>query len=185
MSVERNQDVTHLIRRQRIWDMYVQGKSQSEIATEMQVTQQAISQTLRRITQDSTDNLLESVVEHKIKQAARLEYLYQQAMLAWESSRKDKSRRGRRWRAASAAAGAGPGATDEQNEVILESAFGDPRFLDTARGILSDIRRMWGLDAPIKQQVLVATLDLSKLSDQELMQARLLSEKLHGPADDQ
>ena len=180
MSIERNQEVQNAIRRQQIWDLYTEGKSQREIAAVVGVTQQAVSSMLRRITTDMQDDLLDTVVNRKIQQSARLEYLYQQAVQAWEKSKGDKTKRKRKWKAGQ------PGATaaEEQNEVSLEGQAGDPRFLEAAREVLGDVRKLWGLDAPMKSLALVANVDLSKLTDDELQFARLLAVKIHGEDDD-
>ena len=50
-----------------------------------------------------------------------------------------------------AGAGGAPGATVAQ--LVVETQHGDPRYLEVARKVLADQRRVWGLDAPQKLDV--------------------------------
>ncbi len=73
-----------------------------------------------------------------------------------------------------------------------EVQTGDPRLLQQAREALADVRAIWGLDAPRKSevtgkdggpiQVKQSGMDLSTLSDEELMQLEQLTEKAAGGA---
>lgn len=85
-----------------------------------------MSKVSARVEQRVLGELARSVQELKLRQAARLEYLYREAADAWESSEPTSAVDG-----SAAAERRGPG---------------DRRFLAEARTVLVDLR-LWGSDA--------------------------------------
>ena len=72
-----------------------------------------------------------------------------ESLRSWEASKDDATRRVQR--TTHAGAGGAVGATVAQ--LVVETQHGDPRYLEVARKVLADQRRVWGLDAPQKLDV--------------------------------
>ena len=74
--------------------------------------------------------------------AARAQGYIRQAMRAWQDSKQEGLRRRQR----KTERDSGTGSTVA--ELISENRHGDPRYLDEARKALTDLRKLWGVDAP-------------------------------------
>ena len=132
----------------RVLDRSVAGLSQREIAAEEGLTQGAVSKILSRLEQRALEELVDRVERQKARQTLRLDYLYRESLRAWDASKTDATRRVQR----KTDRGPGtPGATVAQ--LVVETQHGDPRYLEVARKVLADQRRVWGLDAPQKLDV--------------------------------
>ena len=132
----------------RVLERSVAGLSQREIAAEEGLTQGAVSKILSRLEQRALEELVDRVERQKARQTLRLDYLYRESLRAWDASKTDATRRVQR----KTDRGPGtPGATVAQ--LVVETQHGDPRYLEVARKVLADQRRVWGLDAPQKLDV--------------------------------
>ena len=89
------------------------------------------------------------VEQQKVRQTLCLDHLYRESLRSWEASKDDATRRVQR--TTHAGAGGAVGATVAQ--LVVETQHGDPRYLEVARKVLADQRRVWGLDAPQKLDV--------------------------------
>jgi predicted transcriptional regulator len=93
-------------REQRAWTLAQEGQSQRAIAAVLEISQQAVSRILRRVEARELRELQASIERTKARQDARLEYIYGQAMAAWEESKKPRRKSpvaqdvhaGQRWR---------------------------------------------------------------------------------------
>lgn len=165
----------------RAWDLYVrEHKTQSEIAEALSISQPAVSQILARVERRVLTELTRKVERQKATQHSRLEHIYREAMLAWESSKKPRKKTrqkevngGGMTAAQLAAARDGqpivrsPGA---KTELLNEAATSDGNFLflQTALGALGDLRKLWGINAPKKLEVEDKRRPLEKLTDEQL-----------------
>jgi transcriptional regulator with XRE-family HTH domain len=158
----------------RTLELATLGWSQHQIAADLGISQAAVSKILKRIELRLLQDMTETVERQKARQTVRLEYLFAEAMGAWEHSKTDSTRR--RQRKTQAGTG-GAGATVA--EIVTENQHGDPRYLDEARKALADHRKIWGLDAPQKVDVRATRDPYDHMTDDDLRaelarQARLL-----------
>jgi hypothetical protein len=127
--------------REEIAGMLRQGR----IAWELGISQPAVCKILRRVERHVLARMEADVRAVKAKQAGRLEYIVDQAMLAWNNSKESIESR----------------VTTDVNLVGCETAIrramtrqgpGDPRFLAVALQALAAERKLWGLDAVATDQ---------------------------------
>lgn len=199
----------------RAWRMRVRGFTEQRIADELGVSQPAVHLMLERAEKAQLGEMVGEALPIKRRQTAQLEYLQEEAMLAWERSKLNaetertveksiapkrtelepqpqggalvRTRRGPLEDFDPECEGAylddeGEGVEPEERaRVIAQNAIekalahldaeggpvlvertttsisvcqsGDPRHLDIARKAMADIRGIWGIDAPQKQQV--------------------------------
>lgn len=150
-------------REMRAMELTVLGWSQHRIAEDLGVSQAAVSKILKRIELRVLRESNAMAERHKARQTLRLEHLYGQAMTAWEESKGDVMRRLHR---KTQGRDAGGGATIA--ELITENQHGDPRYLEEARKLLADHRKLWGLDAPQKLKVQTSTTPYDDMTEEEL-----------------
>jgi predicted transcriptional regulator len=151
------------VRELRVREWMVQGWSQTRMAAALGVSQPAIHKIIRRIEDRAFQELAHRLEQEKAKQTLQLQYLVAESLQAWEQSTGDATRRRQRKTTGSAADG---GATVA--EVTSETQYVDPRFLEEARKILADVRRIWGLDAPQRLDVRADTDRFAGWSEEAL-----------------
>ena len=169
--MRRNGGVTREVARERearAWELSKQGLTESAIAKELGITQQAVSSILIKLQKRAMKSLDTLIIGEKVRQYEQLRYIAEEAMLAWERS-KGPSRsitRHRQEKQARDSGGARDGldkdgswakefpldVTDVVTDTTrkIEERDGDPRYLATALTSLGDIRRLLGLNAPIE-----------------------------------
>ncbi len=162
-------------RERQIQDLAVQGWSQAQIATELGLSQPAVSKSLRRTETHALRELAASVERQKARQTLRLEHVFAESMGAWEQSKTDATRRRQR----KTQSGVG-GADATVAELVVENQHGDPRYLEEARKALADQRKLWGLDAPQKVDLRATRNPYDEFTEPALLeelakQARLLA----------
>ena len=148
----------------RVLERSVAGLSQREIAAEEGISQSAVSKILQRLEARVLEELVGRVEQQKARQSLRLDYLYGESLRSWEASKDDATRRVQR--TTHAGAGGAVGATVAQ--LVVETQHGDPRYLEVARKVLADQRRVWGLDAPQKLDVRATEGPFDAMSDEAL-----------------
>jgi predicted transcriptional regulator len=168
-------------RERRALELAVQGSSQHQIASDLGISQAAVSKLLTRVEARVLRDLAETLERQKARHTLRLEHLYSEAMRAWTDSQADATRRRQR----KSRGGRGEATVAE---IVTENQHGDPRYLDEARKMLADLRKLWGLDAPQKVDLRAARNPYGDLSEDALReeiarQERLLSSASAGPAD--
>jgi hypothetical protein len=109
------------------------GRSQSEIAQAVGVSQSAVSQILRRVDERWVREHVDRLNRYIGEQLRQLDHLYREAIRAWEASKGPRTRRRQRQSDQSAASGGGAVA-----EITVEESAGDPRYLEIARRIQAD-----------------------------------------------
>jgi DNA-binding CsgD family transcriptional regulator len=126
-------------RERQAWEMTQAGHTQAEIAEALGVTQSAVSKMLDRVNNRVLEELGQAVLARKMRQLDRLDYLYDEAMAAWERSKQPETvvsyeapRAGRR---------------REVTVKTLDGRCGDPVFLRRAMDALAEIRKILGLNA--------------------------------------
>ncbi|MCX6543510.1 MAG: helix-turn-helix domain-containing protein [Acidobacteria bacterium] len=158
-------------------ELAIQGWSQPQIATELGVSQAAVSKMLRRADERVLRDLVGAVERHKARHTVRLEHLYAEAIRAWERSKADTTRRRQR----KSQPGAG-GAANTVAEIVVEDQHGDPRYLEQGRKALLDLRKLWGLDAPQKVDLRATRDPYDDMSEEALREEIARHARLIGPA---
>lgn len=147
----------------RSWALYIErGRTQREIAAELGVTQGAVSKAIKRVEESLKSDFAQFRLRERTHQLARLDHLYAEAMDAYEKSKAARTARSQRTITGPA------GTTQTINQVNIEDAYGDPRFLAQALKALEDKRKLLGLDAPTKMQFVEPERPYADLSDAEL-----------------
>lgn len=130
------------IRESRVLELVLEGCTQHQIADALEISQPAVSKIVRRVEERLLADLAYKVERQRARQTLRLEHVYGQAMQAWKESKQEAVRR--RQRKTDHPGGAGSTIA----ELVSENSHGDPRYLDEARKALTDLRKVWGVDAP-------------------------------------
>ena len=134
----------------RVLDRSVAGLSQREIAAEEGMSQSAVSKILQSSRSSASwRNSWGGSSSKKYARRCALDHLYRESLRAWEASKADATRRVQK-KTQPGSVGA-PSATVAQ--FVVDTQHGDPRYLEVARKVLADQRRVWGLDAPQKLDV--------------------------------
>lgn len=152
MGAERHRQRT-ADRKMEAWRLRVQGWTQARIADELKMTQQAVSQLLKKTETELAAEFLGEAAEIKARQTAQLEAVYEEAMDQWRRSCEDAERNqvvsGR-------VKATDMGLTIDLPDLVTkttEGQSGNPALLEKAMKALADIRAIWGLDAPQKKDV--------------------------------
>jgi hypothetical protein len=142
----------------------VAGATQREIATALGISQAAVSKILARADARLLQEQHDLGLRVKARQTMQLEHIRTEAMAAWHASKADATRRRQR---RTDGTGGSTGGVTSVAEVITEAQCGDPRYLAEARGAMSDVRKLWGLDAPQQLQI-DARNPYANLTDEQL-----------------
>ena len=168
------------LREIRVMDQILDGRTQHQIAESLDISQPAVSKIVRRMEERLLADVALKVDRQRARHTLRLEHLYAESMRAWRESQQDAMRRRQR-------KSEGAGATGSTfAELVSENRHGDPRYLDEARKALTDLRKVWGVDAPERLAV-QTSMPFSFLSDTALQaeierQNRLLQQTYSGVA---
>jgi transcriptional regulator with XRE-family HTH domain len=136
-------------RERRAWALRQQGWTQERIAAELGVEQSTVSRILARLSDRYLRELSAAVGRMKAEQTAKLNELYFQVMQAWERSKGTR----KAVRRQTTTGGDDDGAGSEHITQTAAECCGDVRYLIQARAILSDIRDLWGLNAPTRWEL--------------------------------
>lgn len=118
------------------FDMRVKGMPQWEIAKKLNMTQQAVSLILKRVTSRYAKEFLEDVAHTKNEHVIQLEEVASQAMEAWHKSKNTHEIKKQKKTS--------HGGDDRSIE--MKDQYGDPRFLHEFRKAKEDIRKILGVD---------------------------------------
>ncbi len=162
------------LREVQVLEQMLEGKTQHQIGEALGISQPAVSKIVRRVEERLLKDLAYQVDRQRARHTLRLEFIYQQAIHAWQSSKEEFLRRRQR----RTDGGSGDGITVA--ELTSENRFGDPRYLDEARKALADSRKLWGMDAP-ERMAIEASTPFASMTDEALeaaiaRQTRLLQQ---------
>jgi len=141
------------------------GRSEIKIAEELGITQQGVSKILTRMSTRYLKANSDMVARQLAEQTMILQYTLEESIAAWERSKQDANSK-----LASKTSNAKFGDTTYQSLKTTE-LYGDPRFLESIRETLADLREIWGVNAPKK----LAIQDMDAMIEREL--ARLAAEE--------
>jgi DNA-binding MarR family transcriptional regulator len=144
----------------------IQGKFQTEIAAELQISQPAVSKLLRRVEDRLAAEMAGTFRRLRVRTFAKFEHIYAEAIQAFERSKLPQNQRRQRKKIL----GTGQ---DESTiaELVTHEGSGDPRHLEVARRALGDLTKLAGLDT-IPITAVATTSELPELTTQEI-EARL------------
>lgn len=136
----------------RAWALRQQGWTQQRIAAELGLGQSAVCRILARVSRRTLKELSDDVGRVKAEQSERLDFIIDEALQAWERSKRNSSSVTRERTEVLG------GTEDEQpaRERVVragEQRDGDVRFLEQARAALAEQRKIWGAEAPKKAEI--------------------------------
>jgi hypothetical protein len=153
---QREEDLVQITR------LYLQGRTQRDIAEVVGVSQGQVNHDLKLIQTRWRESSIMDMNEAKQRELARLDILEREYWAAWEQSKNERTRARQQ--------SDGKSRDGKPNFVRAtmerEQRDGNPAFL---AGVMSCIERrckLLGLDAPVKQQNL--NVNLSDLTDEQL-----------------
>lgn len=150
-----------------ISELDAKGFNQGEIAATLGLSRATVNKILGKIARRANKAMVDRAIEEKQIQLNRLQYVYTEAMQAWEKS-KGKFHSVKQ-KTVKESIGNVPGiVTKEETMSSAEERDGNPAFLATAMQAMADIRKLLGLDAPLKN----FEIDLTKLTDAQLVKIR-------------
>lgn len=132
---EREHDLNRIAR------LYLQGKTQAEIAEELGLSQQQISYDLKTIYGRWREDTAINLDEAKCRELARIDLLERTYWEAWQRSLESRQRtRTER------------GPSGDKASVERQELLGDPRYLAGIQWCIAERIKLLGLYAPIKTQ---------------------------------
>jgi len=149
------------LREAQVLEHLLQGRTQHQIAETLGISQPAVSKIARRVEERLLADLAYKADRQRARQTLRLEHIYGQAMQAWQDSKQEGLRRRQRKTEHDG------GTTSTVAELMSENRHGDPRYLDEARKALTDVRKLWGVDAPERVSI-DAVSHFASMSDEAL-----------------
>jgi predicted transcriptional regulator len=162
----------------RATELAILGWPQHRIATELGISQAAVSKILARVDRRVLRELAEKRERYKVQHLMRLEHQYAELMHAWQQSKTDTTRRRQR------KTQGGDGSTEGTvAELVVENQHGDARYMEGARRALADIRKILGLDAPQQLDVRATPNQFEGLSEDALSEEIAKRARLLGIAD--
>lgn len=134
------------VRDLEIFHAYNSGKMDYRaVGRAFKLSQEGARQICKKVVDWITPQYVEDIRGQKVRQTESLLHIFREAMQAWERSKLDDvTIREKKVEVAEAKI--------EGVETVMTTRgqAGDPRFLDQARGALDDIRKIWGMNAPIE-----------------------------------
>lgn len=154
VQVTRNREKEAWELRQRFW-------TEQRIADHLGIERSTVSKMLDRVERRLAEQLAAAALPIKSRQTAQLEHVASEAYEAWERSKLEAELE--RVVTAETSVVGGALGDDGPVEVTLPAVetrttnerkgqTGDPAHLNTAMKALADIREIWGLDAPKKNE---------------------------------
>lgn len=141
------------LREVEAWDLSSQGWTHKRIAEKLQVDRSTVTKILQRVSTKAAQNMLDEAIIEKMRQVELLRFVIDESLQAWERSKE--------------AAKVATKKTSDKGEEITQQAKeqdGDPRYLSEARAAMADIRKILGLDHPLK----LLQLDFGSLTDAQV-----------------
>jgi hypothetical protein len=139
MSRIRTRKLAIAQRRQQVAKLYLQGKGQTEIAQELNLTQATISRDLEHVRTAWRESSIRDFDAQRDLEIARLNAIETEAWAAWERSQQPAQ--------TAVVSGAAGSQTAKRT---LRHQCGNPRFLELALRCNEERRKLLGLDAPLK-----------------------------------
>jgi AcrR family transcriptional regulator len=162
-TVARRKQLEGLENERQCWKLYVVDKmTVPQIAEQLGINKGTVSRRLQRAESRVIEQQTDSANKQRAIVLSELWSLYKDAREAWWQSigehKKNKTKviKGKE------------GGDVTQAEVASERKVGDARFLEAARSILADVRKMQGYDMPTKIQQVETNRPFEDLTEDQL-----------------
>lgn len=132
-------------REDEAWKLRQQCWTMQRIADHLKVSRHAVFYMLERVEKRLWDETKDNWIHKKVEQSTQLEYLIEQALIGWQRSLNDAETYKE-----TEVPGEGGGTKTERT---LKGQSGNAAHLANVRAMLSDIRDIYGLNAPPKAAV--------------------------------
>lgn len=119
------------------WDLRQQGWTVRRIGAKLGIAHTTVSRMLDRVERRVLKSLSRRVERQKVTSTQILDHIRDEALQAWEKSKRNRTRVVKK--------------TDANGEATVQEAVtreGDPTHLHTAMAADDRIRKIWGVDAP-------------------------------------
>lgn len=144
-------------REERAWELRQQFWTEQRIADELGVAVSTVCEMLQRVERNIAERLAEHALPIKARQTAQLELVAAEAYAAWERSKLDGELERIITEEVSLVS------EEDEDKVSVpgvkvkttnerKGRDGDPAHLAAAMKAMADVRAIWGLDAPHKQE---------------------------------
>jgi predicted DNA-binding protein YlxM (UPF0122 family) len=124
------------------WALRVQGWTLRRIADQLGVCHQAVHAACSRVEKRLHAQFSKRTEQVKSRQTAQLEHLIHDVLDEWRRSKLDAE-----------TVKTTDGGGEPKTERTVKGQTGNPALLAQARGAMEDIRKIWGVDAPIKTEI--------------------------------
>ena len=139
---------------------YAQGASQAEIAEELNVTQQHISQVLKKVLDKWTLSNIADIDKIKREELNKLNFLELEYMQAWERSKLNAEK------SITKAESSNPTKPEKYTkQKVSEGQCGDPRYLEGVERVIKRRCEIIGIDAAKKADI---NIKYEKMTHEEL-----------------
>lgn len=123
------------------------GVTYRQIAEAFGLARSVVGRTFQQINTWLFPQFVENIRNEKMMQTESLRHIFAEAMQGWERSKRD----GVSVTEKDVEFGEGKIPAVEKS-TTTKGQCGNPRFLDAARDALEDIRKLWGMNAPVEIQ---------------------------------
>ena len=144
-----------LQREHRVWELRQRGATHQQIADEVGMERSTITKMLGRMVKRFLETLDDDVKRAKLEQWSQLDFMLAEVFTAWEQSKRpsqDVTRR--QYIVGDLPKEADLSKIEARSTTVTtrvkEQGGGDLRYMREARAVMSDIRKLLGLDTPIK-----------------------------------
>jgi len=135
MATRHNRRFAITERRQKVTELYLEGWSQSAIATELNIAQSTVSDDIQHVRRKWEQSALQNYDELRSLADQKLQHIEHEAWAGWRRSQKP----------AQSAVVSGEGVA-QQSRKSMKNQYGDPRFLDLVNKCIAQRRALLGLD---------------------------------------
>jgi hypothetical protein len=129
---------------ERVWTLRQKGYTHRRIAAELAVNHGTVGRAIRRVAVRALARLDSIVAAQMLATIERLDFIVEEALLAWERSKKPKKRSSKR--TAEGKGKAGEKAEASQTTHEAQERDGDPAFLAVAMEAMDRMRRLLDMD---------------------------------------
>jgi hypothetical protein len=140
---EKERELHILSRRCTVAKLTLRGKSQYEIAREMNVNQSTVCRDIREIAKEWRRHAVRDLSEARGQELDRIGRLELECWDAWERSKQDRQ-------VTTTGRESGPQGDKDKAEIRKEGQAGDPRFLERIAWCISERCKILGLYSPVR-----------------------------------
>lgn len=145
--------------KRKVWALRARGLTQEAIAKAVGRGQKTVSRWLADMDKKALERLSKDVERQKVAQSQALDHIYQEAIQAWHREQAKAGRISTKTITESRIRNGEVVPIKRTEEEVLEDVKLDVSYLNAALKAQADKRKLWGLDAPIKQELKSETVN--------------------------